>query len=264
MLWNNIKIALRNLRKYKGFAAINILGLALGLSIYVLGGLIYDYEKSHDMFYENSERIYTIGSTASPEAKLPFVEFDAVWSTVGPMIETEVADVESVARTITSEFLLTMGSESFYEGLYFADPSFTRIFNFSYIHGDESALEDPSGILITEEIAIKYFGHTDVRGEVVTFDNEFDFHVAAVIKNLPRNTHFNSSFVLDQQMGIVAPLLALNRMRDWDMAGNWNNLSLGNMTYVLVPQGFDGAWAQGPGRWYLRTTRSGRPERAAR
>ncbi len=244
MLWNNIKIALRNLRKYKGYAAINILGLALGLTIFVFGGLIHGYEKSHDMFYEKSSRIYTIGSTASPAAKLPFVNFDAVFSTVGPIIDAEISDVEQVARTISNEFLLTMGAESFYEGLLFADPSITRIFDFTYVHGDASALEDPSGILITEEIAIKYFGHTDVEGEVVTFDNEFDFHIAAVIEDLPRNTHFNSSMVLDQSMGIVAPLLALNRMRDWDMAGNWNNLSLGNMTYVLIPSQFDGAWLQ--------------------
>ena len=244
MLWNNIKIALRNLRKYKGYAAINIVGLALGLTIYVFGGLIYDYEKSHDMFYENSPRIYSIGSTASPEAKLPFTEFDAVYSTVGPMIEAEITDVEAVGRTISREFLLTMGSESFYEGMLFADPTLTRIFDFNYIHGDETALEDPSGILITEDVAIKYFGRTDVMGEVVTFDNEYDFRVAAVIENLPRNTHFNSSLVQNQQMGIVAPLLALNRMRDWDMAGNWNNLSLGNMTYVLIPSQFDQAWLQ--------------------
>ena len=244
MLWNNIKIALRNLRKYKTYAVINILGLALGLTIYVFGGLIHDYEKSHDMFYEKSSRIYTIGSTASPEAKLPFVEFDAVYSAVGPMIDAEISDAEAVARTISREFLLTMGSESFYEGLLFADPTLTRIFDFNYVHGDESALDDPSGILISEDIAIKYFGHTDVIGEVVTFDNEFDFHVAAVIENLPRNTHFNSSIVIEQQMGIVAPLAALNRMRDWDLAGNWNNLSLGNMTYVLIPPEFDGAWLQ--------------------
>lgn len=244
MLWNNIKIALRNLKKFKGYAAINILGLAIGLTIFVFGGLIHSYEKSHDMFYEKSSRIYTIGSTASPAAKLPFLDFDAVFPAVGPIIETDIPDVEQVARTISREFLLTMGAESFYEGLFFADPSLTRIFDFEYLHGDASALEDPSGILITEEIAIKYFGHTDVMGEVVTFDNEFDFYVAAVIKDLPKNTHFNSNVLLDQRMGILAPLQALNRMRDWDMAGNWNNLSLGNMTYVLIPEQFDQAWLQ--------------------
>ena len=61
MFWNNVKVALRNLRKNKLFAAINIFGLAIGLTIYVFGGLIVNYERTHDTFFKNSERIYTIG-----------------------------------------------------------------------------------------------------------------------------------------------------------------------------------------------------------
>ena len=66
MFWNNIKIALRNLRKHKVFAAINILGLALGMTIYVLAGLIAKYEDTHDAFFANSHRTYTLGINASP------------------------------------------------------------------------------------------------------------------------------------------------------------------------------------------------------
>ena len=242
MLWNNIIIALRNLHKHKVFAAINVLGLALGMTIYVFGGLLTDYERSHDRFFANSQRIFTIGSTTTPEAELPFAEFGAVYPAAGPIIEAELTDVEAVARTIAREFLLSTGRESFYEDLLFADPSLLQIFDFEYLDGDASALEDPSGIVVTEDAAIKYFGRSDVRGEVITFDNEFDFHVAAVIANLPLNSHFNSSMVIDSSLSVVAPLLALNKMRDWDMAGNWNNLSLGNMTYVLLPEPFDQAW----------------------
>ena len=64
MFWNNVKIALRNLRKNKAFALVNILGLALGLTIYVFGGLLVKYESTHDMMFENSANIYTIGSSA--------------------------------------------------------------------------------------------------------------------------------------------------------------------------------------------------------
>ena len=67
MFWNNIKIALRNLRKHKGFATINIVGLAIGLTIYIFGGLLIQYEENHDAFFENASNIYTIGSTMSPE-----------------------------------------------------------------------------------------------------------------------------------------------------------------------------------------------------
>ena len=244
MFWNNIKIALRNLRKNKVYAAINVFGLALGLTIFVFGGLIYDYEKTHDLFFENSDNIYTIGSTASPNVGLPFARFGSVYPAVGPLIEAELSDVEAVARTISREFLLSVGDRGFYEGLLFADPTLLHIFDFDYVHGDKSALEDPSGLILTESMADKYFGTTDVMGRVVTFDNEFDLHVTAVIREVPLNSHFNSNMVLDQNLGILAPLLALNRMRGWDMAGNWGNLSLGNMTYVLLPDSLDGAWLQ--------------------
>src|SRR5210317_1580475 len=82
MFWNNVKIALRNLKKHKGFAAINILGLAIGLTVYVFGGLIVKYERTHDLFYKNAERIYTIGATAAPELNVGITTFNAVQSKV--------------------------------------------------------------------------------------------------------------------------------------------------------------------------------------
>ena len=167
-----------------------------------------------------------------------------MYPAVGPIVEAELTDVEAVARTIRREFLITMGAESFYENLRFADPAITRIFDFEYLHGDETALDDPSAVLLSESTAIKYFGRTDVVGEVITFDNEFDYYVSAVIVDPPQNSHFNSFIVVDDTLGIVAPLVALNKMRDWDIAGNWYNLSLGNMTYVLLPETLDRAWLQ--------------------
>src|SRR5210317_1157114 len=145
MFWNNVKIALRNLRKNKVFAAVNIFGLALGLTIYVFGGLLVKYEKTHDMFFENVSRIYTIGSIAAPDLNVGIDNFNATFPAVGPIIEAELQDADAVARTITRGFLLTAGPESFYEQISFADPTFLDIFDFDYIQGDSSALRDPSG-----------------------------------------------------------------------------------------------------------------------
>jgi putative ABC transport system permease protein len=242
MFWNNVKIALRNLRKNKGFAAINITGLAIGLTVYVFGGLIVEYERTHDQFYANANRIYTIGATAAPELNVGIENFNAVQSAVGPAIEADISDVEAVARTITSEYLINMGADRFYQVIRFADPALLEIFDLEYLHGDNNALDDPSALLITESTAIKYFGKADAVGEVVTLDNEFDFYVSAVVADLPLNTHFNSSPVGDAAFEIVAPIQALTRTRDFDVAGDWNNLSIGNMTYVLLPPGLDGEW----------------------
>ena len=128
MFWNNVKIALRNIRKNKLFAAINIAGLALGLTIYVFGGLLVNYEKTHDAFFENSSRIFTIGSVAAPGLNVGIDRMNAAWTTIGPIIEAEIQDVEAVARVKNDEYLLTMGAESFYQSIRFAAHS-------SYITG---------------------------------------------------------------------------------------------------------------------------------
>jgi len=244
MFWNNVKIAIRNLRKYKLYAVINIGGLALGLTIYVFGGLLVSYESTHDAFFKNSERIYTVGSVAAPGLDIGIDFLDAAYSAVGPIIETELSDVDGVARTWGEQYLVTMGSESFYEQIRFADPELLDIFDMEYIHGDSSALNEPTGILISETAAIKYFGTADAIGKTITFDNEFDYYVSAVIQDIPQNSHFKSLPIMEMTMDIVAPLAALTRMRDFDQVGDWNNLSLGNMTYVLLPAALDGEWLQ--------------------
>ena len=148
MFWNHVKVALRNLRKNKLFAIINIVGLAIGLTIYVFGGLLVKYESTHDMFFENASRIYTVGATAAPELNVGVDRFNSTFSAVGPIVETELGeDVEAVARTIRSEYLLSIGRESFYEDILFADPTLLDIFDFDYLHGDASALRDPRGLV---------------------------------------------------------------------------------------------------------------------
>ena len=194
--------------------------------------------------FKNVDRIYTIGSTAAPELNVGVDKFNSTFMAVAPIIKAELPDVDAVARTRGREYLLTSGAESYYEGTRFADPEFLTIFDFNYIHGDSSALDDPSGLLITEAVAIKYFGKTDVIGEVITFDNQFDFSVTAVIEEPPLNTHFNA-LIEDQGFGIVVPLRALNRLDDYDAdVGDWNNLSIGDMTYVMPPESLDQAWLQ--------------------
>ena len=171
-------------------------------------------------------------------------KLNVVFSAVGPIIEAEVTDVEAVARTLRAEYLVTVGENSYYQTILFSDPELLDIFDFNYIDGNDNALDNPSGIVITETSAIKYFGRSNVVGEVITLDNEFEFHVGAVVEDVPQNSHFNSSVVQEGTFEIVAAIKALGPMRDFDEAGDWNNLSLGNMTYVLLPAGLDGGWLQ--------------------
>ncbi len=244
MFWNNVKIAIRNLRKNKLFALINILGLALGMTVFVFGNLLVRYEQTHDAFFANADRIWTVGSYAAPEINVGVDQINSAWSAVGPIIEAEVDEVEAVARAELSELLVTMGSESFYQMVRYADPALLRIFDLDFVAGDATALDDPAGVIINESTAVKYFGTADAVGKVITFNNKFDFRIAGVYRDVPLNSHFNSLPIMDVPIEIVLPIKAWERIEDFKPEGNWDNLSMGNQTYVLLPAELDGEWLE--------------------
>ena len=244
MFWNNVIIALRNLRKNKLFAAINIAGLALGMTIYVLAGLIASYENSHDAFFANSGNTYTLGTNPSPNLNVGIEKMNVVQSALGPIVESELSDIDAVARTIRWEYLVSHDDKGFYETVLFTDPALLRIFDFNYIAGDDAVLENPTSVMITESQAIKLFGTSDVLGEVVSFDNQYDFTIGAVIEDIPLNSHFVSSMIIEGRAGLFAPMQALTTLRDEPLEGNWYNLSMGNMTYVMLPDTLDADWLE--------------------
>ncbi|MCP4273633.1 MAG: FtsX-like permease family protein [Gammaproteobacteria bacterium] len=235
MFQNYIKIALRALAKNKIYAAINIIGLAIGLTVYLFGGILADYELNHDTMFKNHKRIFTIGSILSPTANIGVNQLDTTYSVMGPLIGAELEEIDAFARTVRRNYLFSIGDNHFHERIKFADKELLTLFDFQFIHGDPSALADPKGLLLTREMAIKFFGRVDVIGETVLLNHDHDLHVTAIIENPPQNTHFNSSFIAEPLM-LIAPIEALNRIEDWDLAGNWSNISTGNHVYVMTKE----------------------------
>ena len=234
MFQNYIKVALRNLVKHKLYSAINVIGLAVGLTVYLLGIILADYERNHDTMYANYERIYTIGSVMSPNADIGVSELDIAHTTMGPLIKVGLPETEFVARVVRGNYLISNGDKHFNEQIKFADEDFTRIFDFDYIVGDASALDDPYGLIISESSAIKIFGSTDIYGQTVMLNHEDELRVKAVIKDAPKNSHFKSSVLGNSEIDFIAPITALNRIDGWDLDGNWNNLATGNYTYLMT------------------------------
>jgi putative ABC transport system permease protein len=244
MLKNYLISAWRNILKNKIYAAINIFGLVVGLSIYVFSSLLATYELSHDLFFENAERTFTVGSIFSATAGVGVSQTDGVYSALGPIIETEVPELEAIARTVHREFLVSIDEDDYYQGIRFADPALLKIFDLEYVEGDSRALDDPLGLLITETAARKFFGEEPALGRTVYLDHDTPLHITAVVRDLPANTHFNSDVIQSNNFAAVAPLAALKIDMDYDLAGNWENLSMGDMTYMLVPPDKSMAWLQ--------------------
>ena len=244
MIENYFTSAWRQLVKNKLYASINVLGLVVGLAIYVFGTLLVDYEQGHDRFFANYDRIYTAGSVFSPTANVGITENTGIYTGFKPLIETDAPEIEAVVRTVNREFLVSAAKDDYYQEVRFADNEFFSIFDFEFVEGDSSALMDPLGVVLSEDAADKFFGDGVALGKTLTLDHETQLHVTGVIKNLRRDSHFVSTLLGDAEFELLAPLSALNRATDYDLAGNFNNLSGGDLTYILLPEGKGLSWLQ--------------------
>ena len=244
MLKNYIVIAFRQMMKNKLYVAINTIGLVVGLAIYLFGTVLVEYERSHDLFFANSDRIYTAGSLFGPTANIGVAETDGIYTAFAPFIDSEIEEVEEIARVVGETYLLSHENKHFYQYIRFADPALLKIFDFEYLEGDESAFDDPTGAILNKATAFKYFGDQPALGKVLTLDHDVSLRVTAVIAELPVNTHFNSTLFSQGPVEVMAPLQVLNRTRDYDLAGNFNNLSSGDNTYMLLAPGKDREWLQ--------------------
>ncbi|MEM8497719.1 MAG: FtsX-like permease family protein [Pseudomonadota bacterium] len=244
MLLGYIKVALRNLLKHRFYAAINVVGLAIGLTVFLLSLLLARYETNHDYMFENRDQIYFVGVEFTKSADIGVQSIDAVQSAFGPLLRAQEPELEALARSINREYLVTVEVDNYYQSIKFVDTDFTKIFHLDYIAGDASVIHNPTSVILSRSAAEKYFGHTDVLGAQLELDHEHSMTVGAVFEDIGKDSHFNSALIDDSQLEFIAPFSALKQIADYSMEGEWNNISFGNRTYALIPKQCDQQWLQ--------------------
>ena len=226
MLSHYIKIFFRNLGRQKLYAAFNITGLAIGFTTFILIALLVQYEKSYDKFHENLERIYRVEEMAH------FTDGDQFWSqTCFPIAENfkdEFPEIEDavVTRPVWGDYLSSSEKLTFFEpdGLYASNALF-NIFTFEFIEGNmASALIEPSSIVLTDELAKKYFPEGKAIGQMLTIRNQFPFKVTGIIRKLPDQSTLQPSY--------ICSIDGLETIEKVVLEDNWNNYSY--QTYVLL------------------------------
>ncbi|MEN6311603.1 MAG: ABC transporter permease, partial [Acidobacteriota bacterium] len=238
MLKNVMKIALRNMARYKFFSLINLAGLAAGLALSLLVLLYVRYEFSFDDFHERPNDIYRIVTK-----QLGNVYQGTDWWARSPafLAETmkkEYPDVELAARMIDMGGVFRNGDKVFRElsGLS-ADPDFMKMFRIPVLAGQPAdALREPFTIWLTRDMARKYFGAANPVGKTLLFDNRILFRVAGVIENAPKPSHLRYDFIAS--MSSMPEILGGDYGRQWLIRTNG---SLDFATYIRLKPGADPA-----------------------
>ncbi|MFZ0283341.1 MAG: ABC transporter permease, partial [Bacteroidales bacterium] len=229
MLRNYLNLTLRNLRSNKGYFIINLVGLIIGITSFILITLWIKTETSYDKFHENASNIYRVDYLLYEEGILE--QHSAAGSTgVGKEIKNTFPEVADYTRFYRTESLVKYGDKTFKErNILYAQSSFFDLFSFPLLDGKpDSSLLAINHAVVSEETARKYFGNENPIGKMITLDGASDFEITGIFKSIPGNSHLKFDILLSYENLIKSS-------RYWD--NSW--VSERVYTYILLTPGAD-------------------------
>ncbi len=225
MIKNYFKIAFRNISRHKAFAAINIAGLAIGMTCSIFILLWVQNELSYDRFHKNANEIYRITANAG--------DFNAAVNCAGmpPELKIKIPAIKNYVRlSHPSTEVFEIGTRKFEEkNVFYADSTFLQVFSFSLVKGNAgTALMRPDAALVTENMAKKYFGVENPLGKTLKKNNGGNVTITGIIANIPSNSHLQFDFIL--------PMSAIAQT-DRDLQTNtWDNFNF--YGYIQLDKNF--------------------------
>jgi putative ABC transport system permease protein len=237
MYKNYLMIAWRNLLRKKGYSAINIFGLALGIACCLLIFMYVEYERSFDSYHAKGDQIYRVIHGSKGESTASYW----VWNNapIGQALYDNFPEIDKVVQfSGRADLLLTKGDVTYQEdGVFFMDSTAFDVFSWKLLKGNpKTALSAPFSIVLTESTAKKYFGDEDPLGkslkgsESAGRSNAGEYMVTGVMEDVPGNSHFRFN-----------ALLSMTTFRK-TRPGLWNEWGYVDFyTYFLVNDQFDKA-----------------------
>jgi putative ABC transport system permease protein len=197
MLRNYLKIAVRNLLRHRLYSLLNVLGLAVGLTVCTLILLWVQDELGYDRFHEHADRIHRVTvEIASADGPM---EAPVAAGAIGPTLREDLPEVEAAARLwrVGGNTLIGAGEKRFYEDrFYWADPELFDVFTLPLRRGNpQTALTAPNGVVITGEIAQKYFPDEDPIGKMIRVGDAEEYQVTGLLEEIPANSHIRFDFL---------------------------------------------------------------------
>lgn len=228
MLKNYFLIVLRTIRKNPGYAGVNVLGLTLGITAFLMIVLVVRYEVSYDKFHADTEKIFRINNElrlSSGNYKYP-----TTTSAFGPALLSESPEVTAYTRLggAGQQIIIEVETELFKEeNHFFADSTFLEFFNFELLRGDKAqVLDAPNTAVFTESAAMRYFGSLDVVGHEfkVKGATDVNYVVTGLLKDLPKNSHIQFQMLFSAE--------TIRNLGNGNGLNNWNGQ--GFYTYVRL------------------------------
>ena len=215
MLKNYFKVALRNIRRHPGYSIINIAGLAIGLACCLFILIWVLDELSYDKFHENAPYLYRVEENQHYSGRVYHVTVTPY--PLAPALKADFPEIIEATQYVgVGGQLLRYGEKAFFEtGVRAVAPAFFRMFTFPFVKGDSNtALDDPFSLVISEEIAEKYFGEEDPIDKVFSVNNRYDMKVTGVMKNVPKNSYLQFDmaipYALLEKVGAVSDSMGSN------------------------------------------------------
>lgn len=227
MIKNHLKIAIRTLKGNKTFTAINIFGLAIGISTCLLIMLFVQNELSFDRYNEKADRIVRVVFRGSVQGEK--MKEASVMPPVAQTLQKDFPEVQEATRLRKAGYPRIVSGDKVYKENAFAyvDSNFFHVFTLPFLKGDsKTALLDPGSIVISETVAKKYFGNDDPMGKSLHFkDWNADLKITGVMRDMPANSHFHFS--------IFGSMMRLPESRE----PSW--MTSEYYTYLVLPAGYD-------------------------
>ena len=196
MLKNYFLTAWRNLIKTKGYSALNISGLAIGMAVALLLGLwVYD-QYSYDKFLPDYQRLYVVRRNFNSNGTI--LNFTSTSLKLANTLRTDIPEIEHVAESEgTNLHVLLYKDKRFYLPGETIGGDFLQMFAYPLVTGDAAtALKEPYSIVLTESTARSFFGADDPIGKMVRIDNQHDLKVTAVLRDLPYNSSLRFDYII--------------------------------------------------------------------
>ena len=189
------KIALRNIKRYSVHSILNISGMAIGMACAILILLWVQDELSYDRFHKNADNLFRV----IERQNIPGAETTEMVPTPGALcqaLKEKYPEIIRTSRYTPAPLTLKKGNDYLEETVAIVDKDFLKMFNIQFVQGDiNSALDDPHNIVITEEMAHKYFGNEDALGKTLP-SRGYVVTVTGVVKSLPQNSHIRFNFLV--------------------------------------------------------------------